>query len=493
MTTTLPAHAPPPPPRERRALLTLAPVLLGVIALPMSLTSVSVALPDIGRDLGSSVSATQGAITGYNVAFASLMLAAGAAGDQLGRRRLFIAGSALFGLGQLAAALAPTIAILVIGRTLAGVGAATALTTGSALLAARFDGDERARAFGLFGTTLGAGLSLGPVVGGVLSDQLGWPAVFGLLAVLGLAAAVLGATGLDESRDPDATGVDWGGTTTFTAALALLIIGIVGAPDAGWLSARTLLLGAASVALLAAFVRIERQHSHPMLDLSLLTQRRFLGIGVAAMAIVLAFVPLLVNLPTLLSTERGINATAAGALLMFLTVPTLIVPVVAGALVQRLHVKVLVWSGLAMEAVGVWWLAAATFDGALIALAAPLVLIGFGVGIANGVLDGAAVSSVPPARAGMAAGLFNTQRLGAETTAIAVAGSLILSLTHSGRSEPAAMDVTLVVLGAVCLLALAATVPLLRDHVAASDEATVAPSPTVGERLASEPCSTSVA
>lgn len=491
-TITTPAPAPPSA-TQRRAILTLAPVLLGVIALPMSLTSVSVALPDIGRDLGSSVSATQGAITGYNVAFASLMLAAGAAGDQLGRRRLFIAGSALFGLGQLAAALAPTIAVLIVGRTLAGLGAATALTTGSALLAARFDGESRARAFGAFGTTLGAGLSLGPIVGGVLSDQLGWPAVFGLLALLGFGAALLGSYGLDESRDPDATGVDWGGTTTFTAALALLIIGIVGAPDAGWISPRTLGLAAASALLLAAFVRIERRHPGPMLDLSLLGQRRFLGIGIAAMAIVLVFVPLLVNLPTLLSGERGIDATAAGALLMFLTVPTLIVPVFAGALVQRLHVKVLVWSGLAMEALGVWWLAAATFDGPLLTLALPLILVGFGVGIANGVLDGAAVSSVPPARAGMAAGLFNTQRLGAETTAIAVAGSLILSLTHGGRSPAAAMDATLVVLGAICCVALAATVPLLRDRRPGEDIAAAnAPAP-LDERLASDPCSTSVA
>lgn len=513
----------------RPARQTLIVVLIALVALPMSLTSVSVALPDIGRSLHAGVAAQQWAVTGYNVAFASLMLASGALGDLLGRRRLFTAGTALFAVGQLIAALAPSILVVDLGRIAAGVGAAVALPSGSALLAARFEGPARARAFGAFGTTLGAGLALGPVVGGVLTDQLGWRAVLLLLALLGATAAILAPLMMEESRDPDGERVDWAGTVTFTAALASLILAIVGAPEHGWLSPRTLVLAALAVLLLVAFVVVEQRQRRPMLDLDLLRQPRFLGLCLAAMAIVIAFVPLLVNLPTLLATLRGVSASTAGLLLMLLTVPTLLVPVLGGTLAARIDVKLLIWSGLALEAVGVAWLSFAPPDGALLAIALPLVVAGTGVGIANGVLDGAAISAVPPARAGMAAGLFNTMRLGAETTAIAVAGSLLVSWTTNGLAAderlpagadagrladlinqgdlhavaatvPAgpgrsaveaatehaylgATDATLWVLAAVCALALVGTALLLRARANRPD--------AVG--VSSEGCSTSVA
>ncbi|MDO9409177.1 MFS transporter [Patulibacter sp.] len=413
---------------------TLAVVLVALIAAPMSLTSVTVALPDIGRDLGAGAAAQAWAVTGYNVAFASLMLAAGSLGDLVGRRRLFTTGTGLFAVGQLIAALAPSILVLDLARVLAGVGAATMLPSGSALLAARFEGPARARAFGAFGTTLGAGLALGPVLGGVLTDVVGWRSVLVVLALLGAVACVLAPRLMDESRDPAAGRVDWAGTVLFTAALAVLIVAIVEAPERGWLSGRTLVSAAVGAGLLTAFVAVERRTARPMLDLGLLRHRRFVGLGVAAMAVVIAFVPLLVDLPTLLQVVRGADAATAGALLLFLTVPTLLVPVLAGALLARTDIRTLVAAGLALESIGVAWLALAPPDGALPALALPLVVAGTGVGIANGILDGAAVSVVPPARAGMAAGLFNTMRLGAETLAIAVAGSLIVSLTASGVS-----------------------------------------------------------
>lgn len=523
-------RSPRSPEEPRPAGWTLAVVLVALIAAPMSLTSVTVALPDIGRDLDAGAAAQAWAVTGYNVAFASLMLAAGSLGDLVGRRRMFTIGTGLFAAGQLVAALAPSILVLDLGRVAAGVGAAISLPSGSALLAARFEGPARARAFGAFGTTLGAGLALGPVLGGVITDVAGWRAVLGLLAVLGTIACVLAPRLMDESRDPDAGRIDWAGTVTFTSALAVLIIAIVEAPEQGWLAPRTLLLAALSAALLVAFVVVERRRERPMLDLALLRHRRFLGLGVAAMAIVIAFVPLLVNLPILMQVVRDADASTAGALLLFLTVPTLLVPVLAGALLTRTDIRTLVGAGLVLESVGVAWLALSPPDGALLAIALPLVVAGTGVGIANGVLDGAAVSVVPPARAGMAAGLFNTMRLGAETVAIAVAGSLLVSLTASGLTAddrlPAAADVdrlaglvtqgdvaglagasagvgrgtmadvaehaftgaidtTLWVLAAVCVVALVVSATLLRVRRA--------PQEARADGVSSEACSTSVA
>ncbi|WP_051471600.1 MFS transporter [Patulibacter minatonensis] len=524
---SIPLAAAPPRPGSR----TLAVVLLALIGAPMSLTSVSVALPDIGRDLHAGAAAQTWAVTGYNVAFASLMLACGALADLVGRRRMFTVGTGLFAAGQLVAAAAPSILVLDAGRVVAGVGAAAALPAASALLAARFEGAERARAFGLFGATLGAGLALGPVLGGVIADTAGWRGILVLLAVIGAASCALSRVWLDESRDPDASRVDRAGTVTFTAGLAVLILAIVGAPDHGWLATRTIVLVVLGIALFVLFVVVERRQERPMLDLALLADRRFLGLCVAAMAIVVAFVPLLVNLPTLFTTLRGVDASTAGALLLFLTLPTLLVPVLAGSLKSRVDVRTLVWAGLTLEALGVAWLALAPPAGALGAVALPLVVAGTGVGIANGILDGAAVSVVPPARAGMAAGLFNTMRLGAETLAIAVAASLLVSWTSSGLGGrggvPAGADTarlagsvtqgdldavrggasagapadrlvhatqgayvdathaTLWVLVAIVVLALAATAVLLRTR---------RPSRSAGaERVSSEACSTSVA
>ena len=494
MTSTQTPRPPTTPAAQRPAAATLALVLLAVIALPMSLTSVSVALTDIGRDLGAGAAAQQGAVTGFNVAFASLMLAFGSLGDRVGRRRLFVLGTAVFAAGQLTAAVAPSITVLVLGRIAAGAGAAAALPAASALLAARFEGPARARAFGIFGTTLGAGLALGPVLGGLIADGVGWRAILLLLALLGGTAAVLAPALLDESRDPDAHSVDWWGTATFTASLAALILGIVGAPAIGWLAPRTLALGAVSALLLAVFLRVERRHPSPMLDLGLLTQRRFLGLCVAASAIVIAFVPLLVNLPSLFIAVRQFDAGQAGLMILFLTLPTLLVPVAAGSLLQRIDVRFMVWTGLALEAAGVAWLAVSPPDGALLAVGLPLIVAGFGVGIANGVLDGAAISSVPPARAGMAAGLFNTMRLGAETTAIAVTGSLISTWTGSGESYTNAVQSSLWLLSAVCALALLATIVLLRARPSQAAAADAAPHEDAdGAVLCSEACSTTVA
>lgn len=193
----------------------LVAVLLSTVSLPISLTGASVALPDIGRDLDAGLAGVQWVVNGYNATFASFMLATGALADLFGRRRVYTVGLAIFAVAGLAGAVAGNIVLLDVARALAGIGAAAAATSASALLADAFQGPARARAFSLFGTAIGVGLAFGPSIAGLLIEAFGWRAVFAAPALAACAVLVLvpllpescparagGWTGRAPSRSP---------------------------------------------------------------------------------------------------------------------------------------------------------------------------------------------------------------------------------------------------------------------------------------------------
>ena len=184
--------------------------------------------------------------------------------------------------------------------------------------------------------------------------------------------------------------------------------------------------------LLAAFVAVEQRSAEPMFDLSLLAQRRFVGLCLAVVAFVGVFTPVAMQLPSYLMAVNDISAQRAGVLLLMLGVPTLIFPAVAGAATRWIPARHQLVAAIAFSGVGVAWLTVIHPHAAALTLLGPLALIGTGIGISFGLLDNLAVSSVEPHRAGMAAGMFNTTRIGGETIAIAVVGSLLVSFT-SGR------------------------------------------------------------
>ena len=332
----------------------LVAVLLSTVALPVSLTGASVALPDIGRDLHAGLAGVQWVVNGYNATFASFMLATGALADLFGRRRVYALGVAVFAAGGLLATVADTIVLLDVARALAGVGAAAAATSASALLAGAFSGRARARAFGLFGTAIGVGLAFGPSIAGLLIEGFGWRAVFAAPALA--AGAVLALVPLlPESRQPHPGRVDWAGTVSFTAALLLLIFGFVQGPAYGWKAPVIVGAFAAAAALLVVFVRVERRRADPMFDLALLASPRFLGICLAAATIVAVLVPLLVYLPSYLTTVVGLSPGAAGATLILLTAPTLVLPLLSGALTRLVPATTVTVVSVVVVAVGAAW------------------------------------------------------------------------------------------------------------------------------------------
>jgi EmrB/QacA subfamily drug resistance transporter len=413
-----------------RSGLSLVAVCLTVVLFPLAIAGSAVAVPAISADLGNSLAAGQWVINGYNLTYAGFMLATGSVADIIGRRRVFRIGVALFGLGSLLSALAPGIAVLDVARAIAGIGAAAATTSGSAILANAFDGPARARAFGLFGTAVGLGLAFGPTISGVLTSNLGWRAVF-VLPALVTVVVLLVTPAMPESRNPDARKVDLPGMVTFTLALLLLVLALIEGPQLGWGSWPVLGSFAGAVVVLAMFVFVETRATEPMFDLSLLRQPRFVGVSLATIPVVFGFTPLAVYLPSYFMAVNGVSAQEAGLLLIMLTGLTLIFPSIAGHATRWLSAQAQVVATVAMVAVGLFWLVVIEPGQSYLVILPPLALIGIAVGISFGLLDGLAVSSVPSSRAGMAAGMFNTVRLAGETVAIGVAGAVLISITQS--------------------------------------------------------------
>nr|BFE28100.1 MFS transporter [Actinomadura rugatobispora] len=449
-----------------RRLLVLGVVLASMLTIPLTITGASVALPGIRADLDAGLPAAQWVVNGYNACYAGFLLLTGSLADVFGRRRIFAWGLALFCGGGVAGALAQHIVVLDLARAAAGIGAAAATTGGSALLAATFqDPRARARAFGLVGTVLGVGLAFGPTLGGVLVDALGWRAVLAVPAGFAAAALALVRALPPVPGEPGRT-VDRPGAALFTGALLVLIFALDEGPALGFGHPLVVAAFAAASAMAVALVRIERRRPDPMFALDLLADRRFLALAAAAGALMGVLVPLVVYLPSYLITVVGLDAGTAGAWLLMLTVPTVLLPAAGAALARRLPAPVLVAGPVAVAGAGVLLLATIGPDATPARLLAPFVLLGAAVGVSNGVLDGMAIGGVPPERAGTASGMFNTARLVTETVMLAVVGALLAALSGGhleGAAFTGALRAVCLTLGAFAAVAAAVSVLLHRS------------------------------
>src|SRR5512132_1204717 len=265
---------------------TLMAVSVATFMLLLDITVVNVALPSIREDLGASFTDLQWVVDAYALTLAALVLTAGSLADRLGRRRVFAAGLAIFTVASLLCALAPDPTFLNLARALQGVGGAVMFAVSLALIAQEFAaGRERGTAMGLYGATIGVAVAIGPLVGGALTDSFGWESIFYLNVPIGVAALAVTYLKLRETRDPNATRVDWAGVATFSAALFLLVLALVRGNDEGWGSSLSVSLFAGSAALLAAFVAIESRVSEPMLPLGLFKRPSFTGVQLAAFAV----------------------------------------------------------------------------------------------------------------------------------------------------------------------------------------------------------------
>jgi EmrB/QacA subfamily drug resistance transporter len=421
-----------------RKWVTLAVVNVAVFMLLLDITVVNTALPSIREDLDASFTDLQWVIDAYALTLAAFVLAAGSLADRLGRRRVFAWGIGIFTLASGAAALAPDPTWLNLSRAVQGIGGAVMFAVSLALIAQEFKGKELGMAMGLYGATIGTAVAIGPLVGGALTDWIGWESVFAINVPIGVVAVVLTYLRVAESRDPAARGVDWAGVGTFSTSLFLLVLALLRGNEEGWGSALIVGLFAGAAALFAAFVAVEARQENPMLPLRLFRIPAFTGVQLAAFAVSGSLFALFLYLTLYMQNILGLSPLEAGVRYLPLTIVSFVVAPIAGVLLAKLPARAMLSVGLLMAGVGMLLMAGVEQGDEWTGLLGGFLVAGAGVGLVNPVIAHVAVSVVPPEQSGMASGINDTFRQVGIAVGIAAYGALFLGRSESEISELAA-------------------------------------------------------
>ncbi len=415
---------------------TLIAVSIAIFMLLLDITVVNVALPSIQRSLHSSFSDLQWVVNAYALTLAAFLLTAGAVADLIGRRRVFVAGLVVFTASSAVCGLSSTPLVLNLARAVQGTGGAMMYATSLALLAQAFHGRERGVAFGVFGAVTGAAVAIGPVIGGIITTGIGWEWIFFVNVPIGIAAVVLTLTRVSDSRDPNATGVDWLGLVTFSGALFLLGFALIQGNEYGWGSARIVAFSAGGVMLLIAFVTAEHRQARPMLDLTLFRRPAFAGASIVAFSLSASIFAMFLYLTLYIQDVLGYDALQAGLRFLPITLLSFIVAPIAGRLSVRVPVRLLLGGGLLLVSASLLAMTAVSATSAWTALIPGFIIGGAGIGMINPPLASTAIGVVHYSRSGMASGINSTFRQVGIATGIAGLGAIfeheVLSSTTSG-------------------------------------------------------------
>src|SRR5262245_1712898 len=309
---------------------TLVLISIATFMLRLDSTVGNVALPDIQRDLGASLSSLQWVVDAYSLTLAAFLLTAGSLGDRLGRRRVFSLGFAIFTFASFLCGVAGDPTLLNLARGLQGVGGAAMFATSLALIGQEFHGKDRATAFGVWGATVGGAVAIGPLVGGLITEHLGWEWIFFVNVPIGALAIALTERKLANVAAQDAVPIDLPGLAAFSLGLFLLIFGLIRGNPEGWGSAAILASLGGSVALLLSFLAIEAHSPHPMLDLALFRKPAFNGVSAVAFGLSAGMFALFLYLTIYMQGVLGYSPLETGLRFLPLTVLSFIASPIAG-------------------------------------------------------------------------------------------------------------------------------------------------------------------
>jgi EmrB/QacA subfamily drug resistance transporter len=384
---------------------------------------VATALTSIQRGLGSSLGSLEWTVNAYTLSFAVLLLSGAALGDMLGRRRVFAAGLALFAAASAACALAPSAGALIAARAVQGAGAAAIMPMALALLNAAFPPHRRGRAIGMYGSITSVAVVLGPVLGGAVTQGLGWQWVFWVNVPVAVAAVPLVLTRLAEPPRPGGT-VDLPGLLLAAVAALGLAWGLVRGNTAGWWSAETISALIAGVAAAVAFGAWQRRARAPMLPPRLLRSRALSAGNVAIFALNGSLTIVVFLMPQFQQVAGGQDPLGAGLRLLPWGVAPFLLASPAGALADRIGARSLSVAGLAVQAAALAWMAAVVTPGVSYgALVAPMVISGVGLAVAIPSLTRSATATTPLADVGKASGAFATMRQLGAAFGVAIGGA----------------------------------------------------------------------
>lgn len=401
-TLTKPPRGAPPPVRRG---WTVALAGIGALLGSLDVVVVSTALPALRDDFGASLSQLEWTINAYNLAFACFTLTGAALGDRFGRRRMFVAGIALFTVASAVAAIAPGPGVLIAARALQGMGGALVLPLTLTLISDAFPAEKRGAAIGLWGGVTGVGVALGPVLGGAVTEGLSWQWIFWINVPIGLVMIPLALLRLRESRGPRPQ-LDLVGLVLAAVGMWALTWAPARAPEAGWGSVEVIGSLAAGAAFVVAFVRWERRAKYPMVPLAYFRLRAFSAANGALFLQLVSLLGALFMISQLFQVGLGGSPLEAGARILVWTGTPLVVAPIAGALADRYGNRPFMLAGLLLGAVGLGLMALVTEPGvAYGTLVAPLLIAGVGISMVFPTAANAVTSAVPLADAGVASGV----------------------------------------------------------------------------------------
>ncbi|MCD9141850.1 MFS transporter [Streptomyces albireticuli] len=416
----------PGPLSRRRRLLVLGICCTSLLIVSLDNTILNVALPSMRRDLHTSVAGLQWTIDAYTLVLASLLMLAGSTADRIGRRRIFRTGLVLFTLGSLLCSLAPGLTWLVVFRMVQAVGGSMLNPVAMSIITNTFtDPRERARAIGVWGGVVGLSMAAGPIVGGVLVESVGWRSIFWINLPVGLAALVMTARYVPESRAPRPRRVDPVGQLLVIALLGSLTYGIIEGAEAGWTSPLILGCFAVTAGSLAGLLVYERRRAEPLVELGFFRSAPFSGATVIAVSAFAALGGFLFLNTLYLQDQRGLSALDAGLYMLPMAAMCLVFAPVSGRLVGSRGPRLpLLLAGVAMTASGVMFAGFDAYSSDLTMITA-YVLFGIGFGLVNAPITNTAVSGMPRSRAGVAAAVASTSRQVGSTLGVAVIGAAV--------------------------------------------------------------------
>jgi len=394
---------------------------------------VAIVLPTIARDFGASFAEIEWVVSTYVLCFAALLLPAGAIADRFGRRRVFLAGIALFALASLLCGLAPSARLLYLARALQGMGAAFQLAPALAVIAHGFHGEaERNRAWAIWGGIMGLTMVLAPVLGGLIAHFLGWRWAFLVNIPIGLALGAAAFAFVEESRDEAARRLDPAGIALFAAAMFGITWGLINGQAQGWTSPSALAGFAAGALAFAGFIVVERAQARPMLDLNLFRLPRLVG-GVWAMFAYAACAQVMASLlPLFLQNGLGRSPLEAGLSMLPFALAMLVFPQVGRRLGGRLTSPRILTLGLATVALGNGLTGWGAHLSAWPVVMAGMLVLGAGGGLLNGETQKAIMMVVPRERAGMASGISTTARFTGILLGFALLSGVLATVVRGG-------------------------------------------------------------
>ena len=462
---------------EQRRWLALALLCVAQFVVVLDASIVNVALPTIGEALDFSQDNLSWVVNAYVLTFGGFLLLGGRLADVLGRRRVFMGGLILFALASLAGGLANSESTLIAARAVQGLGAAILSPAALSIVTTTFrDGAERNKALGAWGAVAGSGGAAGVLLGGVLTEYVGWEWVLWVNVPIGIAAAAIAPRLIAESHaESETRAFDLGGALSVTAALATLVYALVEAPDAGWGSTQTIGLLAVAAALFGAFVAIEQRSAAPLVPFSIFRLRTLTGANVVGILTGASLFSMFFFISLYMQNVLGYSAIKTGLSYLPLAVSIILAAGIASQLVTRIGFKPVLATGMALIAAGLFWFGQISADGGFVAdVLGPSLLAAVGLGFAFVPQTIAAVSGVSDREAGLASGLINTSQQVGGALGLAVLSTVAfpqindLAADTGGAPTPAILtegysDAFLVGAG-IALLGFFATLVMIRSR-----------------------------